>query len=417
MGEPVAAIPVDAIVCFSTDAWGDMKRPGQLMLKLMAHAQIIYVEPMLSLTSVVKNWRRAFRPDARKRLARAVTGRVDEVMPGVHAVTPIIAVPSQRVSFMLTPWLLNRLITRQEKRMVRRAFRAARRLGVCRPLLWASFPMRFDGWPTNERGTVVYDCMDRWSDFPDALEDPVLGARGAQDERDLARTADVVFCSAEGLYDVQRTRTEAPVLLVRNGADIDHFAPAGRPVPGDIAHLCRPVIGYVGALAEWVDFEMLRDVALLRPDWSILLIGPIFQGKTMGDARALDLVSGLPHVHLLGSRAYRDVPAYLEAFDVATIPFKLNGLTEDTNPIKVYEYLAAGVGVVSTPLAEVVSLGEARIAANAKEFVEQCEAAIAERSDAERIAARMQVAHENSWDARAHVIWEAVLALRESGGG
>ncbi len=401
---------VDGIVCFSTDAWGDMKRPGQLMLHLKRKAPVLYVEPRLSVTSMLKNWRVALTAPWRARIRRAFTGGYDEVEPGVYVLTPIISVPPQRVAFLPGSWL-DWLGARQERGVLARALRSSKRLGFREPLVWVSYPMGLPGWTPRDWRLLVYDCMDRWSDFPDALEDRRFLEAVVSAEERLLYSADVVFCSAAGLFEAKRNVARGPVHLVRNGADVEHFEPKGRQAPADVESLPRPIIGYVGALADWVDFELIRDAAVLKPEWSFVLVGPAFQGKTTGDARALDAVRVLPNVHLLGARPYAEVPAYLEAFDVATIPFKLNGLTEDTNPIKVYEYLAAGVGVVSTPLPEIQTLPEVRVAADAQEFVAACEALVADRRDPQAVSEWIATARRNSWKERADAIWAAIEEL------
>jgi glycosyltransferase involved in cell wall biosynthesis len=138
-----------------------------------------------------------------------------------------------------------------------------------------------------------------------------------------------------------------------------------------------------------------------------VLVGPAFQGAISGDSADLAVLDGVPNVHLLGARPYDEVPAYLEAFDAAIIPFKLNGLTEDTNPIKLYEYLAAGKPVISTPLPEAIGIDTVRIADTADAFVSQVQAAL---SDADPLVVhrRCAAAARNSWEVRASEAWGAL---------
>lgn len=400
---------IDGIICFSTDPWGEMKRPGQLMRCLSARVPVVYVDPSLSCTSIVKNWRNLAASPLRDRVRRAFARGARAVAPGIHVVTPLISTPPQRLSFALPEPALRAFSARQHARAARKAYRAAARLGMSSPVVWVSYPMGLTEIPGGRPSAVVYDCMDRWTDFPDSMADSALRSLVADLEGELLDRADVVLCSAAGLFEAKRAVAKGKTLLVRNAADVDHFAPTGRAMPDDIAALPRPILGYVGAVAEWVDFELLRDVAATRPDWSIVLVGPVFQGQSMGDAGRLQEIAGLANVHLLGPRPYADVPAYVEAFDVATIPFRCNGLTEDTNPIKVYEYLAAGVPVVSTPMPEVAVLEEVHLAADAPTFVEAVERARGERWDADMIEARIELARLNSWQSRADAAWGALL--------
>lgn len=407
----MSAPGIDGIVCFSTDPWGEMKRPGQLVRRLSSRVPVCYVEPGLSATSIIKNWRALGSPVARSRIVRSVVLGPHGMGGDVHVVSSLSSVPPQRVAGVLpTESLLSALARRQHGAVQRRAFRAASLLGMRAPIAWISYPMALAGVPAD--AFVVYDCMDRWSDFPDAIAEPRWGRVVARAERQLIERADVVLCSARGLYEARSLDAPGRTLLVQNGADVDHFMPRNPPVPDDIARLPRPLIGYVGAVADWLDFELIAQVARLRPDWSFVAVGPVFQGKPTGDARAMKPILGLPNVHLLGPRQYGDVPAYLEAFDAALIPFRSNGLTDDTNPIKVYEYLAAGVPVVSTPLPEVMDLPEVEVAADATDFAAAIERAVGRRHDPTSLGRRLDVARSNSWESRAASAWRFVHERR-----
>ena len=404
---------VDGIICFGGDRWGDVKRPSQLMLQLSRRVPVVYAEPYLSATSVLKNWRTAFSPHSSARLVRALSGTTDQAAPDLHLTSTMVAIPPNRLSHVVTAKALEAMSARYHRAAARRAYRVAEQLGISSPVLWVSYPLPLTE-PIGGGGPVVYDCMDRWSDFPDALADENYRRVIVDAEQRLLERADLVFCSAAGLFESKSKTAKGEVMLLRNGADVAHFLPGNRVAPQDIASLPRPILGYIGAMADWVDFELLRSVAVARPEWSLVFIGPLFDGKSSGDADSLRLIASLPNVHLLGSRPYDELPPYLEAFDVAVIPFKLNGLTEDTDPIKVYEYLAAGVPVVSTPLREVQRLPEVRLASGPEEFVRECEAALSERSDADLVARRTEVARCNSWETRAEAAWQSIVGIADS---
>ena len=144
-----------------------------------------------------------------------------------------------------------------------------------------------------------------------------------------------------------------------------------------------------GLIADWVDVELLARVARSFPEGSLALIG-----KTATDVSRLER---LPNVHLLGRRPYAELPAFCKGFDVALNPFRLNELTLNSNPLKVREYLAAGLQVVSTPVPEVVRLNHCRIASSPDEFAREIERAL---EDPGPNPARSEVMRNESWEAK-----------------
>ena len=235
----------------------------------------------------------------------------------------------------------------------------------------------------------MYDCLDDFAAFhPD-------GARIAETEARLATRADVVFASAEVLEERMR-RLNARTVRLPNGADGDHFAPgraAALPVPSDVAHIPRPVLGYVGEMARWFDAELVQALARHDPSWQIVLIGPV-HGDGIAPLREL------PNVHYLGPRPYRDLPAYLHRFDVCLLPFRVDRLTAAVDPVKLYEYLAAGKPVVSTPLPEASRRGDVVTVADRAAFPAAVATALRQAADPAGVARRVAVARENSWDRR-----------------
>jgi glycosyltransferase involved in cell wall biosynthesis len=180
---------------------------------------------------------------------------------------------------------------------------------------------------------------------------------------------------------------------IPNGVELEHFAAAQPPrLAADIVRLPRPVVGFVGGLSSWVDVPLLADLARSRPDWSLALVGP--GGTDLAPLR------GLPNVHLLGPRPYRDLPAYLAGMDVGLIPFVQDEVTRNADPIKVYEYLAAGLPVVATDLPALRRLGDlVRLADSPARFQGQVEAALAEGREARR-AERQAEAARHTWHSR-----------------
>ncbi|MEK7329413.1 MAG: glycosyltransferase [Candidatus Eisenbacteria bacterium] len=193
---------------------------------------------------------------------------------------------------------------------------------------------------TLTRRLTVYDFND--SPFQFAGSPP-----WARDywRRSLAQV-DVVFAVSEYYRRQLAAETAKPVIKLGNGVEFDHFA-RPQPVPDDMKDLPRPRIGYLGLLSHFLDFEILEALRQARRGGTLVLVGP---GSPATEGRVMELVAR-GGVALLGSRPYEQVPAYLQALDVGVIPFRAQDpFVQGINPNKVYQYLASGVPVVTTPL-------------------------------------------------------------------
>jgi GT2 family glycosyltransferase/glycosyltransferase involved in cell wall biosynthesis len=240
--------------------------------------------------------------------------------------------------------------------------------------------------------TVVYDCLDLATGFSN-VANSLAAAEAA-----MLRTADLVITASQPLADyVAQQRTS---ILIRNAAEVD-FMGAGF---ADRTVREHPVIGYFGAIAEWFEIEWIERCAAARPDWEFRLIG-----RTVGCD--ISRAANLANVRFYGEMPYHELPAALREFDVAIIPFKIIELTRCTNPVKLYEYMAAGKPVVSAPIPEVIEATDlAYIADDAGSFAERIEEALAE--DTSELRARRQAwAREHSWASR---VRQLTLALDAS---
>ena len=203
---------------------------------------------------------------------------------------------------------------------------------------------------------VLYYCVDDHASFTGYDRNQVL-----RDEEDLCRRADLVVTTSTALQEAKR-QFNPNTILVSHGVDYEHFAKAvsnNLPTPADIAGIPHPRLGFFGLIRDWVDLDLLAEVARKRPDWHFVLIG-----DSTVDLAPYRL---LPNMHFLGRKPYAELPAYCKEFDVGLVPFKINDLTKAVNPIKLREYLAAGLPVVSTPLPEVRSCGSLVEVADASE--------------------------------------------------
>lgn len=283
------------------------------------------------------------------------------------------------------------------------AFRDLRRtMGIAEAVVlvelpfWRALAMRLRrefGW------RVVYDCMDKHAGF--STNAPAMLA----EEERLSRDADLVVATARGLHEEQQVLNPNCV-LVPNAADFEHFSVSWGEPPADIAGLPHPIIGYYGAISDWFDSKLVADIARSRPDWSLVMIG-----RTAGaDLRPFN---GLANVRLIEEQPYQALPRYLHSFDACLIPFKINALTESTDPVKFYEFMSAGKPVVSVPLPELrphSDEGLVYLAADASRSVAAIAQALAEDSPARRTA-RQRFARVHTWRSRMDRL---AVAIRDS---
>jgi glycosyltransferase involved in cell wall biosynthesis len=220
----------------------------------------------------------------------------------------------------------------------------------------------------------------------------------------------LVITSAERLR-ANKIKINSNTVLVRHGVDFQHFVRACEAttrVPEDLARLPKPVIGFFGLVAEWLDYDALEALAKAHPEGSVVLIGKIAPDADVSKLRAL------PNVHFLGRKKYEELPAYCRGFDVSVLPFKHNELTLNANPLKVREYLAAGLPCVATALPEVEKVGLCKLARTPEEYVRAVDECLREGAGPSRERAN-RIFHE-SWDARVDEIrGHVVEALRRKG--
>src|SRR5437899_2775257 len=364
-----------SIICISQDWQGDPTSKAHIMRLLAKKNRVLWVN------SIGMRRPTACRTDLQRmitKLRRSLAG-CQEVEPNLFVTDPLV-IPLLGVA--LADWLNAGLLTTALRRLCRRH-------GLERPLLWTFLPYVSRLVGRLQERLVIYHCVDEYSAFPGVPRDALIRI-----EQDLIRRAHVVFTSAEKLYG-ERQSLNPHTYYIPHGVDLSHFAGALDPsteVPADMRGLPHPVIGFFGLLADWVDLDLVRMVAAARPDWSVVLIG-----KATTDLRSL---RGLANVHLLGQKPYSTLPSYCRGVDVGIIPFRKNDLTVRANPLKLREYLAAGLPVVSTPLPEVARYdGLVHLADGVEAFIAAIETALGQRSEA-MARRRVEAMSAEGWESR-----------------
>jgi glycosyltransferase involved in cell wall biosynthesis len=374
------------IICFSNDWDGDPLSKKHIALRLARKNRVLWVNSTgnRNPTASVRDLRRLW-----KKLWQYCRGCLP-VEENIYVFSPLV-IPFH--GNRAARWINQRLLAGSLRR-------ACRKLGFQKPITWSFVPSSADVAGSLGERLVVYHCVDEYSQFTGTDKAAILDM-----ERRLMERADLVVVSSSRLYET-KVRHNRNTVLVTHGVDVAHFRKAclkETARPEDCAGLRRPVIGFFGLIADWVDLEIIRYLAAARPEWSLLLIGEV-----QTDTSAL---RALPNVHILGRRPYQSLPAYCKAFDIAILPFVVNELTLAANPLKLREYLAAGLPVVATPLPEVQKLaGLLRTATTGEDFLYQIEALLQEGKRGPDLAVSLLMESE-SWDEKVEELSEIVADL------
>jgi GT2 family glycosyltransferase/glycosyltransferase involved in cell wall biosynthesis len=262
------------------------------------------------------------------------------------------------------------------------------------PIVYVGSPWGNTDLPKFDRPRVIYDHYDEIEIF----------SANPRDHQHLLKVAEIVLVTSQGLMDgVKARRPDA--LFVPNGADysyIQNFRPQpGQEFPADwqlIAARGKPIIGYSGVLAEWVDYDLIRRLATIRTDLEFVLIGANYDGSL---DRSGILRAGLANLHWLGMKSYDDLFRYVWQFHMGIIPFKINAITLSTTPNKLFEYMSCGKPVVSTALPECKRYPGVFIAETAGEFLEHLSNALQASKDENYLSTIGEVARRNTWSQRA----------------
>ncbi len=315
---------------------------------------------------------------------RGVRG-LREAAPGVFVLDHTRVMPREEwfEPFYRTNGLLH------DSTLRRRLKRAADVLGMSDHVLWVADPLMAKHMGQSGECLRVFDADDDWSAHPQ-LKYIRRAVRGGYE---VARSkADIIFAVSEALAgDFGKSRDR--VYWQPNGVDLRLFDTGTLP-PSDIARLPRPVFGYVGVMQQRLDVDAIRLLALQNPGASVVLVGPEVTPGHFEPLRKLN------NVHFLGRRDHALIPAYLKSFDVCIMPHVADALTRSMNPLKIYEYLAAGRPVVVTGLAGFEDAADLIVTAPSAGAFAVSAAEIAARGDDGLSGARREYASRHSWSSR-----------------
>ncbi|MFN0112773.1 MAG: glycosyltransferase, partial [Blastocatellia bacterium] len=375
--ELTPAIPAKAdVICFSIIDWSfRFQRPQQLMTQFAANGHRVFYLSVSKFRSKFAKPKFAITPIADNIFEVEIAARYQpdifhEVIEGKDLELALESLDELRrefsineaVSYVMIPsWCQAALETRHR---------------------W--------GW------RVAYDCMDEWENFP-GVKPASLEA-----ENRLVAECDLLVVTAQRLVEKWQARIR-PTVLARNAADYDFYANRCQPnsLLADVEH---PIIGYFGAIADWFDVDLLAQAAEQRPNYTFVLLGGVFDVD-------VSRLQSLPNVKLLGQQPYETMPQYLHHFEVCVIPFKINPITEATDPVKLYEYWSGGKPIVATKMSELQQYSDdVYLADDADDFVAKLDAALAE-SDPQLAERRRALARQHTWKNRYDRIAEGLRQI------
>ncbi len=378
------------ILCFSHDWTGDPLSKTHLMRVLSKDNRILWINAIANRmpTTSSKDVSRIYKK------LRAFAEPVREVEPNIFVLNPL-AFPSYGNETILR---INRGFLASQ---VKKAMGALNFKNVVNMVFNPAAGMIAGRLGESE---LIYYCVDEYTAFTGASN----GLR--EIENDLFRRADLVIVSAERLYDSKKD-FNPHTYVIRHGTDWRHFRTALDPaldIPADIRDLPRPIIGFHGLLADWVDFELIKKTAEAFKEGSVVLIGKI----AVDAEQKVKILNDVTNIHFLGRKPYSELPAYCKAFDAALNPFTINELTLAANPLKVREYLAAGLPVISTDIPEVRVLEDCHVGVDHDDFIEKVVQALADPKPREKVSDG--VAHEG-WEAKVDELREVLSAAQKNG--
>ncbi|MCB9561104.1 MAG: glycosyltransferase [Kofleriaceae bacterium] len=372
------------IICFAKDWSEDPTSNHHVLRELARTRRVLWLNSVGTRTPKLSSGRDLGK--IRRKLGEFVRGPVN-VENDLWVFSPLVLpLPHSAVARRINQQILRATIAGLRLRLGLRKFQ-----------LWTFLPNVADYVGTLGEDLSVYYCVDEWSMFT-----YLDGTATVDAERALLDRVDCVFAINHALTEAKRQRNpEAHVSP--HGVDHAAFARALDPataIPADLAAIPGPRVGFYGTIQDWVDQDLIAQVAARRPDWSFVLLG-----QELVDASRL---RALPNVHLLGRRPHDELPAYCKGFDVGIIPYAAIERMAFVNPIKLREYLSAGLPVVSTAVPEVMRYPDwCAIARTADEF----EAAIARElagDSAERRRARSAAMITETWAARVAQVSDTV---------
>jgi len=375
------------ILYFASDDWATGVKSGsvQIALTLAKANRVLYINltgPHLTPFISIQAMRQIYT-----RFSRYAAG-LNQVAPNLWTLTPL-TLPVQSSPLI---WKINAIWLGLYLKQI------LKKLEMKRPLFWSLLPQTVHLIGKFNESGVIYCCVNEYSQVNRV---PIETLR--QQQKQMIRKSDYIFAASKELYQLHKN-SKKHFYYLPPGVDIQHFRQAQHPdlaVPAAIQGIPPPIIGFYGIFGQWIDCELLFQAAYQNPQWSF-----VFLGKIEVNVSQLKL---LKNIHFLGPQAFADIPKFARMFDVAIIPFVLNEYTRFVNPVKLREYLIAGLPVVSTRFPAVEQLKNlVYLADDTSDFIRKIGRALAENGPVAP-AKRIKYIEKESWQSRMEQISQIII--------
>jgi len=389
----------ETILCISPRNWDALWRDTQqIMSRIAPQNRVLYFEPGRDGDSSIMG-------AIKRNVSNIFTLRTREVRKNLIVIPTPPSLPHARrhLPTFLLKYTMPLVIKLNTWILIRHIRWAVKKLGVQTPILWlySQYHNNLLG-KFGEKLTCYYN-IDEVAEFEDNQRVKTLIYR--LDDQ-LTRSVDVVFTTSRGQW--QRRHVHNPhTYCIPNGVDFDLCNRAlepDLPLPDDIVPIPHPIIGFIGWLGFHIDVKLLVKIARHNPTYALVLVGP----EALPQTHDTETLHALPNVFFLGEKERTLIPNYLQAFDVALMPYLVKGHILSAYPLKLHEYLAAGRSIVATALPELQPYTHVvRVAQTHTAFIQQIDKAL-DNHTPQAIAARVKVAKANTWEQRITEIYRAL---------
>lgn len=380
------------LIYFGPEKWeGLWRNRHQLMSRFAKHNLVLYVEPKTYLKKARHQWRSGslrwqdFWQDLKQ-------NRVKHVKDNLYIYhSPIFLPISGRHPLDKITWFLWKSFLKL----------TIQRLGLDKPIVWLSRPDMVNLTTGLNAQLTIYHVVDEYLSY---TSNNVETQRWLETrEQEMLRSVDIVIVVSENLFQAKKPFNQQ-TYIVPNAVNYQAYSKVldnSIRLPSDIRLLPKPVIGYSGLVAARLDLALLQYIAKTYPEWSITLVGLVDNRKC---ATELNELRKMPNVHFLGMKQIDQVPNYVRAFDVCLIPYKVDERAQNSSPLKLYDYMAAGKPTVATDFAAAQLFKNLIYIAQSHQGFAHCiEKALAE-DDRDLVLERQRIVAENSWEKRVEQI-------------